>query len=106
MRKIKLPKLLIIGMNETQVKYINCIYYDEENKNFSMKGIEVIERNVPVGYLLCNSTHFSDFGATNIQNETATVLINANFEESTNFSELQKYKYYKSIRNIYIYICI
>ena len=96
------------GMNETQVNYINCTYYDENNKNFSTAGIQVIQRNVPDGYLLCNSTHLSDFGAANVQNETVTVLTNANFEESTNFSELQEYKFYESTRNyihnIYIYI--
>ena len=87
------------GMNETQVNYINCTYYDENNKNFSTAGIQVIQRNVPDGYLLCNSTHLSDFGAANVQNETVTVLTNANFEESTNFSELQEYKFYESTRN-------
>ena len=93
------------GMNETQVNNISCVFYDQANNNFSTRGVGLIERNVAANYLLCNSTHMSDFGAANIQNETATVLANANFEESTNFSELEEYQFYESTRIcIYIYI--
>ena len=96
------------GMNNTQIQNIYCVFYDQKNNNFSTKGIQVIERNLEFGYLTCNSTHLSDFGAVNIHNETAIVLQNANFEESTEFSELQDYNFYESARNnnntIYIYI--
>ena len=67
------------GMNNTQIQNIYCVYYDQKNNNFSTKGIQVIERNVEFGYLTCNSTHLSDFGAANIHNETAVVLQNAYF---------------------------
>ena len=94
------------GLSAHKIPQIMCTYYDNENLTFSTKGIQVIERNTNEGYLLCNSTHMSDFGSAHIQNETTTVLTTANFEESTDVSQLQNYQFYKSVSKCYIYIYI
>ena len=106
------PFIIYLNVTKLGNKYY-CSYYDEDMKNYSVKGMETMEKTNSLdsglegGMLKCSSTHLTIFSASeNPYVEIKGVLEDSNYKDMANTKSLEDYDPVASTGREYIYIYI